>query len=78
MNKNKHLTQTFNMFKKIITLAVTAVCFTAAILMILYFQNEPIAPRVGNFIYCTSSVDLLIKREAILKNTNKNICPKPL
>ena len=34
-------------------MAITAVCLAAALMLVMYFTNDPPAPRVGNFMTAT-------------------------
>lgn len=34
-------------------MALTAVCLAAALMLVMYFTNDPPAPRVGNFMTAT-------------------------
>ena len=45
--------QTVGMFKRFVTMALTAVCLAAALMLVMYFTNDPPAPRVGNFMTAT-------------------------
>lgn len=49
-HKSGHGAQTVGMFKRFVTMALAAVCLAAALMLVMYFTNEPPAPRVGNFM----------------------------